>query len=114
MQLHYTWEDLTAVSTPIDRPIDTDSELLSAYWVRIFMIAIGCLGWLVSTARHDVAYAHSRIAQHQAAPTTSALDALKRVYRYLKGTSHYCIRGLINGSDTDLMNPQAAQSPVHP
>jgi hypothetical protein len=63
------------------------------------MTAVGCLGWLVNTGRPDVAHTHSRIAQHMANPTESALEAVKRCFVYLKGTADL---GLASMRNSDL------------
>ena len=72
------------------------------------MMAVGCIGWLVNTGRPDIAYAHSRVAQHMASPTTSAMDAVKRIMAYLKGAKDWCLGvpltspngGVSTGSDS--------------
>ena len=51
------------------------------------MTAVGSLGWLAVTGRPDIAYAHSRVAQHMALPTEAAWVAVTRILKYLKGTS---------------------------
>lgn len=51
------------------------------------MSALGCCGWLVNTTRPDVAYACSRIAQHMATPTISALEATEKMCCYLRDTA---------------------------
>ena len=56
------------------------------------MAAVGCLGWLVNTGRPDVAFAHSWIAQHMANPTTSAMEAVKYCFGYLKGAKDFALR----------------------
>ena len=56
------------------------------------MTAVGCLGWLVNTGRPDVAFAHSRIAQHMANPTASAMNAVEHVFGYLKGAKDFMLR----------------------
>jgi hypothetical protein len=57
-----------------------------------FLKSLGMAGWLCNTARPDLSYAHSRIAQHSASPTVSALAAVKRLFRYLIGTKDLSIR----------------------
>ena len=41
------------------------------------------LGWLAQTGRPDVAYCYSRIGQHSAKPSRSALQAVLRAFQYL-------------------------------
>ena len=78
-------------TTPIGAPIDTTSRPLSPKERKRFMQALGCVGWLVNTARPDVAYAHSRIAQHMASPNLSAWEAIKRVCLYLRDTANLAL-----------------------
>ena len=95
-------EQCTPVSTPIAAPIPTDSPPLDPPSRRKFMTAVGCLGWLVNTGRPDCAYAHSRIAQHMALPTEGALQAVLRVFRYLKGTANLALSAPLYGPDVDV------------
>jgi hypothetical protein len=80
------FEGLRPVSTPINQPINPDSTLLDQTLIRFCLTAVGILGWLVNTCRPDMAYAHSRIAQHMAKPTDSMLTAIRRAFAYLTGT----------------------------
>ena len=68
------------------------SEPLDYKLRKKFMTAVGCLGWLVNTGRPDVAFAHSRIAQHMTNPTKSAMDAVKYCFGYLKGAKDCALR----------------------
>jgi hypothetical protein len=86
------WNHLKSVSSPMDAPISSDSPELSPEMKTKCLTAIGMLGWLSNTARPDITYAHSRIGQHQSHLTEAVLQALQRVFRYLKGTSDYGIR----------------------
>ena len=96
------FQKLTAVSIPINAPVDTSSPELTSEEKTKSMTAVGCIGWLVNTCRPDIAYAHSRIAQHMASPNRSALEAVSRVFAYLKGTDDYGIRvPLHSGNDAD-------------
>ena len=94
------WTDIKPVSTPLREAIDPDSEGLNNDQRQQFMTAMGCLGWLSNTGRPDISYSHSRIGQHMAAPTKSALSAIQRVFQYLQGSKDYCLRGRLNGKET--------------
>ena len=80
--------DLKPLSTPIDKPIDPDSPKLHSSYTKIYMTAIGMLGWLSISARPDVTYAYSKISQHQSKPTEAAWDAIVHCFRYLIGTAN--------------------------
>jgi hypothetical protein len=83
-------EDSKPADTPISSEIDTDSGDLDFTQKRTFLTALGMLGW-IANVRPDVAYAHSRIGQHAAAPSQSALKTVIRAFRYLKGTMDLAI-----------------------
>jgi hypothetical protein len=86
------WEHLTPVGTPMDQPIDTNSNPLDSKGATQVKTAIGMLGWIQLTVRPDVTHAHSRISQHQSRPTEAVLNAVQRCFRYLMGTHDYGIR----------------------
>ena len=94
--------DCKPVSTPITSSIDLESKPLpqGSPGRRAFMTMVGMLGWLANTGRPDVAYCHSRIAQHLAAPTQSAYDAVIRVFRYLKGTAGLALSAPLKSDPT--------------
>ena len=69
--------------TPITAPIETQEAPLNPGDTHYFLKGLGMLGWLANTTRPDVAYAHSRIGQHAAAPTQEAKKAIQNVFRYL-------------------------------
>ena len=55
------------------------------------MTACGMLGWLASTGRPDVKYAHSRISQHISAPKQGALAAVIHAVKYCTSTLAACL-----------------------
>jgi len=63
-----------------------DDTPLSEAKRKKFMSGLGCVGWMATTFRGDLSYAHSMIAQSMAKPTQLAYDKLLDVIRYLKGT----------------------------
>jgi hypothetical protein len=90
-------------STPITQPIDTDSPLLDAGQKREYLTALGMLGWLAQTVRCDVAYSFSRLGQHCASPTHSALKAVKKVFSYLYETRDLGIRAPLYFEDQHIV-----------
>ena len=96
------WTHLKPARIPIRQAIDTESPLLEGKEKGKFHTALGMIGWLSLTARPDVAYAYSRIGQHQASPNQSALEAVKYCFRYLKSTKRLCLSGENNARDVDI------------
>ena len=64
-------EGCRSVRTPIAGPI-IDNEPLPENKHKQFRKVLGMCGWLSTTVRPDLNYAHSRISQHQATPTVGA------------------------------------------
>ena len=53
--------------------------------------AVGALLWPARITRPDMLNAVLRVARFTSAPTQQAWQAVKRIFRYLKGTSHYAL-----------------------
>jgi hypothetical protein len=85
--------------SPITDPIDTTTRSLDKHEIKQFLTAVGMLGWLATTVRLDVAYAYSRIAQHSATPTVSAMESVLKVFRYLQGSRNWCISAPVYAGD---------------
>ena len=74
----------TAVALDTSTPT-TDEE--KAEMVDIpFRNALGCLLWLTTNTRPDIAFAVHQVARRAADPSPEAWRAIKRILRYLKGT----------------------------
>jgi hypothetical protein len=101
---HLGLEGQRIVPTPINQQIDADCPSLDEHWIRFCLTAVGILGWLVNTCRLDLAYTHSRIAQHMSKPTESMLQAIRRAFAYLKGTTNM---GIAAPLYTDRTNAEA-------
>ena len=64
---------------------------------------IGSLMYLAIATRPDIAYTVNKLAQYTAAPKLKYWTAIKRVFRYLKGTKNY---KLTYGGSHDLLNEE--------
>ena len=95
----------TTAHTPICKPIDGTSNILTGEHVRLFPTAVGSFGWMANTCRPDIAYAHSRLAQHLAKPTESAWQAVVHLCNYLRGTADLCIAAPMHQKDRDPTKP---------
>nr|XP_051187754.1 uncharacterized mitochondrial protein AtMg00810-like [Lolium perenne]XP_051187755.1 uncharacterized mitochondrial protein AtMg00810-like [Lolium perenne] len=108
-QQQYTLEILDRAKmlhcNPIATPIDTRSKLSAHDGVPfhdppLYRSLAGALQYLTLT-RPDIAYTVQQICLFMHAPRTSHFQLIKRVLRYLRGTSHYGLQ-LFPSSSHDL------------
>lgn len=74
------------LGTPITDQV-AQSEPLSASEASRYRSGVGGVGWLANTTRPDLAYVFSRLGQHLAHPSVSAMAALTHCLRYVAGTT---------------------------
>ena len=86
-----------------DKEEDGDDQQLTSRQKQIFQKALGCVGWLVSCFRCDLAYSYSKISQQMADPRVSTWTRLMHVIQYLKGTSNFafCVLKKQSGQKPD-------------
>ena len=90
-------------SKPVNTPVSPDIKLVTTERVddmcnqQLYQAVIGSLLYLSTKTRPDIAYAVSSVAHFCAKPTKQHWTAVKRILRYLKGTSNF---GLIYREDT--------------
>jgi hypothetical protein len=89
------------LSSPIDQPIELDSPRLDAGRTKMALTANGHLAWIVNTVRCECAVAFSVTSQQISAPTEATLNALRRIFQYLKHTSRLCLASELFGPDID-------------
>ena len=106
-------QNSNSVSTPLDKKIqlqkaDPDEEIVDK---NLYQQIIGCLNYLVTGTRPDLAYTVSFLSQFMSHPLEIHHQAVKRVLRYLSGTCNmkliYPCDGeleLISYSDADYAN----------
>lgn len=78
---------LTPMETTLPEPAPPDhtpAEDLKASYAK----AIGSLMYLMLGTRPDIAFSVSYLSRHMARPTEHHMRAVKRVFRYLKGSMH--------------------------
>jgi hypothetical protein len=92
MEMHST----SSLDNPGDPSLYTQSEdeldsfpLLTTTQHSYFRKVLGELLYAAIMTRIDIAYAVSYLSRYLAKPTTQHLNAVKRILRYLVGTSHY-------------------------
>ena len=64
--------------------------------------AVGSLTYLMSRTRPDIACAVRSVSEHLVSPTTQAWAAVKRIFRYLKGTQEYGITYYASGTQMTI------------
>jgi hypothetical protein len=80
--VHYMETEMThsvgfAAPAPFaDTNHEIDDTLLDRNQTAQFQKTLGCIGWLVSCIRLDLAYTYSRIAQDMSQPNKSSWDRL--------------------------------------
>ena len=79
---------------PVKTPVDTSTKLVKASEVedsidqRLYRSAVGSLLYLSVATRPDITYAVSNTAKFSSHPTDKHWTGVKRIMRYLKGTTN--------------------------
>ena len=80
---------------PVETPVDLNSKLVKATKdselsnKEEYQSAVGSLLYLSSATRPDITFAVNNVAKFTANPTKEHWIAVKRIFRYLKGTVNY-------------------------
>ena len=84
-------EHAKAVNTPVDvsMKLVKASEEDECVDQKCYQSAVGSLLYLSTATRPDITYAVSNVAKFSANPTKQHWIAVKRIFRYLKGTLNY-------------------------
>ena len=87
----FNFQDSRSVSTPAEpgtilRPAGTDDSLEPTFpYAQI----VGSLQFAALTTRPDIAYAVNNVAQFKNHPSIANCNAVRRILKYLRGTSSY-------------------------
>ena len=80
---------------PVKTPVDVNSKLLKTEEEseladqRLYQSAVGSLLYLSTKSRPDIAFAVGNVARYCSKPTKSHWIAVKRIFRYLRGTIQF-------------------------
>lgn len=96
MLKRFNMNNSNKVATPCDRTECNDSKPIESQVP--YREAIGCLMYLTAGTRPDIAYAVSKAARSMESPTQNDWTMVKRIFKYLRGTSTYGILYKIDGS----------------
>lgn len=80
--------DCKAVATPMEGSLPPNPSAPKFEDVNLFQQAIGSLIYLSKATRPDIAYAVSTVAQSMKNPTEEDWVKVKRIFRYLQGTTN--------------------------
>ena len=93
-------------SKPVSTPVNPDVNFIDCeksddvFNQQLYQAVVGSLLYLSTKTRPHIAYALSCVARFCAKPTKEHCTAVKRILRYLKGTSNL---GLIYREDTPVV-----------
>ena len=91
----FKMENCRPVSTPLEvgkkfhRTTDVDQVF---HDIPLYQQAIGCLTYAATTTRPDIAAAISALSQYMSKPSVEHWIGVKRVLRYIQGTTNYGLR----------------------
>ena len=96
----YGMRDAKPVSTPVDTGVKLmkASEETPVISQELYQSAVGSLLYLSTWTRPDITYAVNNVARFCARPTKEHWMAVKRIFRYLKGTQDYGLQYHKEGS----------------
>ena len=94
-------EDAKTIRTPVDTSTKLKGGEDDVYGSTLYQSAVGCLLYLSVATRPDIAYAVSNVAKFCAKPTKQHWTAVKRIFRYLRGTLKYGL--LYNRNSSECM-----------
>ena len=109
MLLRFRMDGCNPVSTPLEtgRQFSKFSDGDVSFDKQLYQQAIGCLTYVSTSTRPDIAAAVGTLSQHMAQPSVDHWTGVKRILRYIKGTLDFGLKfsagdGVLTGfSDAD-------------
>ena len=89
----YGFEHANSVSTPADKSsiLDQASDDSNLFDVETYQSAVGSLLYLCTRTRPNITYAVCNVAKFCSKPSSDHWSAVKRIFRYLRGTTEFGI-----------------------
>ena len=85
----FNMEDCKPISTPAEPGVKLSlHDQGEPFDTTLYAQAVGCLIYLCNT-RPDIQYSVSQMSKFMHSPSTKHWQAIKRIFRYLKGTMHF-------------------------
>ena len=112
-QLNYVEKVLEKFGMENSKPVSTPLELGKRFQqllptdepfdVQTYQQAIGCLTYIATATRPDIAAAVGVLSQYMSRPSKDHWIGVKRVLRYLKGTLNYGLKFSAHDEDPELI-----------
>ena len=106
MLIKFGMEDCQTVSTPMGKSWSSLTKGIGApnhTLIEWYAPAIGSLIWLMTTTRPDIAFTVVFFSQFTTNPTSEHVSGVKRIFRYLTGTTNYGITFGLNQMEHDYL-----------
>jgi len=95
----YGLSKANTVATPMDPNVKLvkDDGYIKKVDPTQYQLMVGSLLHAAKATRHDIAHAVGKVSRFCTAPTQAHLTAVKRIFRYLKGTIDLSLRYKLSG-----------------
>lgn len=95
----YNLSDIHEARSPVDASLklEENSEVASDKFRQEFQSKLGTLAYPSNYARPDITFATNYVARYSQNPSQKHMDALHRIYAYLKGTTSVGIKYEVGG-----------------
>ncbi|KFY97995.1 hypothetical protein V500_01823 [Pseudogymnoascus sp. VKM F-4518 (FW-2643)] len=86
--------NIRPVSTPADPTVtlqSTNNGTASPAFKKRYQAMVGSLNWPAGVSRPDIAFATGRVGRYSSNPSQEHMDAVERIYAYIRGTMDLCL-----------------------
>ena len=94
---------------PVSTPIETGKRFQSSqdndelFNINIYQQAVGCLTYLSTATRPDIAVAVNKLSRFMSKPNQEHWSGVKRIFRYLKGTLDFGLKFSVDEGNLQLI-----------
>ena len=98
-------ENCKPVSTPIEseKRFQSSQDYDELFDVNIYQQAVGCLTYLSTATRPDIAVAVNKLSRFMSKPNQEHWNGVKRIFRYLKGTLDFGLKFFVDEGNLQLI-----------
>ena len=91
MLKRFDYFDIKSITSPFDSSVHLTRNTGNPVSQKSYSQQIGSLMYLANRNRPDIAFAVGRLSRYISNPNEEHWEALKRIFRYLKGTINYTL-----------------------